>query len=123
MAEMLRSLSILLIVSAALASAVALNAAITGSTVWSPTGGTARLISWDDTDSYAGGPMTKYTYPSASVLHPQCLSEKVTPSYYRNAPPACSLKLFRSPIHLMQWFREGFIIENAWPGMKLSQIW
>jgi len=77
MAEMFRYIAILMILSAALFSASLMSPGFTGFYGTNVSGGGTTLVVWDDTDSYYGGPHTRYTYPTSyETYQPKCYMNK-----------------------------------------------
>ncbi len=77
MAEMFRYIAILMILSAALFSASLMSPGFTGFYGTNVSGGGTTLVVWDDTDSYHGGPYTRYTYPTSyETYQPKCYMNK-----------------------------------------------
>ena len=82
MAEIGRLVAILVITSVALLSAAFLPVEFTGAYNMNVTAGGTTLVLWDDTDSYDGGPYTRYTYPNSyDTYGPICYKVKALADY------------------------------------------
>ncbi len=77
MEETIRLAAILALVSALFFYTAFTTPNLTGFLTYSPTGGSAELVIWDETDSYYNGPDTKLTYPTSYAAHkPYCFMGK-----------------------------------------------
>ena len=76
MAEILRRAAILALVSVAFFSMAFASPTLTGM-ITSSTGGTSKLVVWDETDNYYNGPQSKKTYPTTYAAYkPYCFMGK-----------------------------------------------